>query len=93
MDTEHKPLPPNNYLALSIITTLLCCQVFGIIAIVYAAQVNTKYIAGDYIGAEKASKNAKTWSLVGLGLGFLIIAMGLIFYGAVIFAAIANREF
>ena len=48
---ENKPKPPQNYLALAIITTLFCCQIFGIISIIYAAQVNSKYIAGDYLGA------------------------------------------
>ncbi len=90
---ENKPTPPNNYLALSIITTLLCCQVFGIIAIIYAAQVNTKYISGDYDGAERSSKNARNWSFAGIGVGLLIILIAFIFYGAVIFAAISNGEF
>lgn len=90
---ETKPKPPQNYLALSIISTLFCCQIFGIIAIIYAAQVNSKYIAGDYFGAQSASNNAKIWSFLSIGIGLLILLFVFLFYGAVIFAAIANGEF
>lgn len=48
---ENKSKPPQNYLALSIVTTLFCCQILGIVALIYAAQVNSKFIAGDYAGA------------------------------------------
>ena len=52
---ENKPKPPQNYLALALISTLFCCQIFGIISIIYATQVNSKYTAGDYVSAESAS--------------------------------------
>jgi hypothetical protein len=90
---EQKPKPPPNYLALSIISTLFCCQIFGIISIIYAAQVNSKYMAGDYIGAESASRNAKTWGLVSVGTGVLILAFVFIFYGAIVFAALSSGDF
>lgn len=92
MEQVNKPKPPPNYLALAIITTLFCCQIFGIISIIYASQVNSKYMAGDYLGAERASNNAKIWSFVSIGIGILIIAFFLLFYGAVFFAAISNGE-
>ena len=90
---ENKPIPPSNYLALSIITTLLCCQVFGIISIIYAAQVNSKYMAGDYAGAESASRNARNWSFAGIGAGLLTLIIVLLIYGVGIFAAIASGDF
>ena len=90
---ENKPIPPSNYLALSIITTLLCCQVFGIIAIIYAAQVNSKYVAGDYAGAERSSRYARNWSFAGIGIGLLTILIVILFYGIGIFAALASGEF
>src|SRR5262249_40218583 len=40
--------PPPNYLVPSILVTLCCCLIGGIIAIVHAAQVNSKWAAGDY---------------------------------------------
>ena len=90
---ENKPKPPQNYLALAIISTLFCCQIFGIISIIYAAQVNSKYIAGDYVGAESASKNAKLWGFLSVGIGLLIIVIIAVFYGAVGLAALSETDF
>ena len=39
-----------NYLAQAILVTLFCCLPFGIVAIVYAAQVNGRLQAGDIAG-------------------------------------------
>lgn len=58
-----------NYLVQAILTTLFCCLPFGIVAIVYAAQVNGKVAAGDYAGAVEVSGKAKTWCWVSFGLG------------------------
>lgn len=74
---------PSSYLALAIISTListfLCCLPVGIVGIVYAAQVDSKWNGGDYYGAQRASKNAKTWSLVSIGMGS--ISVGFIILG------------
>jgi hypothetical protein len=64
-----------NYLDQAILVTIFCCLPFGIPAIVFAAQVNKKLAIGDYDGALKNSKKAKTWCWIScwVGLGFLII--------------------
>lgn len=66
--------PPNvpNYLIWSILSTLFCCLPAGIVAIVYATQVDGKLRSGDYDGAVQASKNAKTWAFVSAGLGIVV---------------------
>ncbi len=66
------------YLAQAILCTLFCCLPAGIVAIVYAAQVNGKVAIGDYYGASQASKNAKTWTWVSFGIGLAVIAIYLI---------------
>jgi hypothetical protein len=74
-----------NHLVAAILTTLFCCMPFGIVSIVYAAQVNTKIAAGDYAGAMQASQSAKTWSWVSFGLG---LAFGILYViGSVVAAA------
>lgn len=73
--------PPSNHLAMAIITTLICCLPAGIVSIVYASQVNSKFQAGDYEAALRASKNAKTWWLVALIVGLV----GIIGYAIFIF--------
>lgn len=58
-----------NYLWQSIAVTLCCCLPFGIAAIVYAAQVNSKQGVGDIAGAQEASRKAKMWCWIGFGVG------------------------
>ena len=57
-----------NYLVFAILVTVFCCLPAGIVAIVYAAQVNGKLQAGDIAGAQQSSKNAKLWSWISAGV-------------------------
>ena len=71
-------LPPGqtveNYLVFAILATVLCCLPTGVAAIVYAAQVNNKLQMGDLAGAQAASKNAKLWCLISVGVGLALVA-------------------
>lgn len=89
IQTPGVVIPPGatveNYLVFAILVTVFCCLPLGIPAIVYAAQVNGKLQVGDYMGAQQASKNAKTWCFVSLGVGLgsfliyvLLIALGVL---------------
>ena len=78
-----------NYLVQAILVTLFCCLPFGIVSIVYAAQVNTKLAAGDYAGAVDASQKAKTWSLWSFGIG---LVFGLAYFGLVILGASMDAQ-
>ena len=71
--------PPqiNNYLIPAIVVTLCCCLPGGIVAIVYAAQVNSKLQIGDIAGAQAASNNAKLWCMISAGVG-LVLTLGAI---------------
>ena len=64
-----------NYLVQAILVTIFCCVPFGIVSIVFAAQVNGKMAGGDYAGAIATSNKAKTWAWVsfGVGLGISLI--------------------
>ncbi len=66
------PAKPKNYLVESILVTIFCCLIFGIIGIVNASKVNSEYNAGNYEAAMEASKNAKKWTLWGFIIGALI---------------------
>lgn len=64
------PLPHvENNLVWAILATLCCCLPFGIVAIVYAARVDSKLSAGDVQGAISDANNAKLWSWISFGLG------------------------
>lgn len=67
---------PPTYLAEAILATIFCCLPFGVVAIVYASQVDSRWNVGDYYGAQEASDNAKRWSIASLVVGLII----LIFY-------------
>lgn len=67
------PLAPvNNFLVPAVLVTLCCCLPGGVVAIIYAAQVNTKLAAGDIAGATAASRNAKMWTWISAGAGALV---------------------
>ena len=77
-----------NYLVWAILSTLFCCLPFGIVSIVYAAQVNDKLTAGDTLGAIEASNKAKMWAWVSFGVGAVVTVLGII--GAIIPAVMAG---
>ena len=57
---EHGPqFPPKTWLVQSILVTLFCCLPFGIAGIVNASKVESRFYAGDKVGAQRASDNAK----------------------------------
>lgn len=81
-------VPPKNWLVESILVTLFCCLPFGIAGIVFSSQVNAKFAAGDYAGAQKASLEAGKWTKIGFFCGIAVIALYLIFifgFGATAF--------
>jgi hypothetical protein len=75
---QQSQTPPPNYLAWAIITTILCCLPFGIVSIIYAAQVNSKWATGDVSGAQLSSKNAKTWAWISFAAGLLGLVIWII---------------
>ena len=69
----------SNYLVFAILTTVFCCLLTGIPAIIYASQVNTKLQIGDVAGAQAASNNAKMWCWISFGLGLaMCVGYGLL---------------
>lgn len=76
MSQDWTPPPPAgapaasvpNYLVPAIIS-LFCCLPLGVVGVIFAAQVNGKVAAGDTAGALDASKKAKMFSFIAIGLG------------------------
>lgn len=69
-NNNGRPMPPT-YLVWSVVCTLLCCMVPGILAIIFSSQVSSKYFAGDYEGAERASRRAEIWIIISFVLGII----------------------
>ena len=86
-DRQGPPAPPQrqrararpgdvpNYLVQAILVTIFCCLPFGIVAIVFAAQVNGKLERGDHEGALRASSTAKLWSWISFGVGLGLVGL------------------
>jgi hypothetical protein len=67
--------PPQNNLVWAILTTIFCCLPLGVVSIVFAAQVNTKWAMGDFAGAQDSAKKAKQfalWSAIALPIGIVL---------------------
>ena len=71
-DNQQPPMPPT-YLAWSIVAMLVCCVVTGIVALIYSTKVSSRYYAGDYEGARKASENTAIWLAVTIVCGLIAI--------------------
>ncbi|WP_335975201.1 CD225/dispanin family protein [Gaetbulibacter jejuensis] len=87
---EQKPTRPNSYLALAIISTILCCLPSGIVSIIYATKVNSLYEDGKYDEAIRASKNAKTWGIVSVVIALVGWLLYILIFGVAMLGAIAN---
>ena len=81
--------PPKNYLIESILVTIFCCWPTGIAAIIFAAQVNTHWVAGRADEALKSSNSARTWTLVSFIVGLVAMIGYFIFVISTGFAAFA----
>lgn len=74
-----------NYLIPAILSTIFCCLPLGVVSIIFATQVNSKVAAGDIAGAMEASKKAKMFMFIAVGLGVLtyvcVIVMWIFVFG------------
>ena len=78
-----------NYLIPAIISAV-CCFPLGIISIVFAAQVNKKVQMGDIAGAMDASKKAKIFSFIFIGLGVIVWGLQMIFGFGIVGLSLMN---
>lgn len=68
---EHQEPMPSTWLIWSILVTVFCCFIPGIIAIIFSTQVSSKYYSGDVEGARRSSRMAEIWIIVSFVLGVL----------------------
>ncbi|TKC07607.1 CD225/dispanin family protein [Pedobacter frigoris] len=77
----NAPTPqPKNWLVESILVTLFCCLPLGIVGIVNAANVNSRYGVGDYAGAQAASDAAGKYTKIGFFVGIGVIVLYILFF-------------
>lgn len=64
-----------NHLVLAILTALFCCQIGGIIAIVYAIQANSLAGRGHADSGRRSADAAKLWITISIVSFFVILAV------------------
>lgn len=67
---NSEPMPPTN-LVWSVLATVLCCFIPGVVAIIMSSRVSAKYYAGDIEGAKRASRASEYWIIASFILGLL----------------------
>ncbi len=72
----------------AILSTILCCLPFGIVAIIYANKVDTLWFTGQYEAAEAAAKSAKTWTIAAAGTGLGVVLLYILFVAIVAIASL-----
>ena len=66
---------PKDYLVESILVTLFCCMVFGILGIVYSVQANSAFSSGNITAANEFSAKAKQWVTYGFWCGIAVVVI------------------
>ena len=66
---------PKDYLVESILVTLFCCMVFGILGIVYSVQANSAFSSGNIVAANEFSTKAKQWVTYGFWCGIAVVGV------------------
>jgi hypothetical protein len=82
-----------NYLVQSILVTLCCCPPLGLVAIVYAVQVNSMLAVNNVAGARLRSRKAKIWCWIALGCGIALSIYFIIIYFAVARLEVEQQKF
>jgi predicted secreted protein len=72
--------PPPNHLVWAILSTLFCCLPLGVASIVFAAQVNGKWSAGDVAGAQESSAKARKFALWSTIVGVVLTVLGIVLF-------------
>lgn len=71
----HQEPMPQTYLVWSVLATVFCCLIPGIVAIVYSTMVSSRYYAKNYDGARRASDMAQYWIIASIVLGVITAAV------------------
>jgi len=80
-----------DHLVMAILVTICCCLPLGIVAILKASECRSARMRGDRDNALQYSREAKKFSMIGLGCGIAIIVVVLAIYGVAIGMALAHK--
>ena len=66
---------------MAIVATIFCFWPFGMIAIIMAASVRSRWARGDVDGANRASRAARAWSVAAVVVMFCLFTLFYVFAG------------
>lgn len=69
---------PFNWLIPAILSTLLCCIPFGVVAIIYAVMANERFERGDFTGSESSRKVAKGFTIASIVIGGILVLLAIV---------------
>ncbi|XP_054996293.1 proline rich transmembrane protein 1B [Sorex araneus] len=75
---EHRPLP-KDYMVESVLVTLFCCLITGLLAVVYSHETRAALSRGDMGQAEEASRKARGLVLFSLLFGVFVSASWVVY--------------
>lgn len=78
-EPQHESKRQPTYLGWAVVVTLLCCQITGVISLVYAALASSANSDGAYDKAKSYSETAQTWIMVSIALGLVYMPVAILF--------------
>ncbi len=93
LDHSSDGKPPKSWLIESILATLFCCMPFGVVGIIFSSKVESHFYAGRIDEANKASADARKWTMVSFWVGIASIVLVIGFYAVIFIVAATSGEF
>jgi len=93
LDHSSDGQPPKSWLIESILATLFCCMPFGVAGIIFSSKVESHFYAGRIAEANRASADAKKWTMISFWIGIAGVVLVIGFYAVVFIIAASSGEF
>ena len=93
--TYERPAPPpmpDNHLVWAILSTIFCCLPFGVVSIVYAAQVESLYLQGRYEEAFDKANKARKWAIASAAAAATVWMIYALFFFLFVFASMKHSH-
>lgn len=91
-EQPSRPPMPDNHLVWAILSTCMCCLPFGVVSIVYAAQVESLYWKGRYEEAFDKANKARKWAIASAGAAATVWMIYALFFFLFVFASMKHSH-
>lgn len=91
-EQPSRPPMPDNHLVWAILSTCMCCLPFGVVSIVYAAQVENLYWKGRYEEAFDKANKARKWAIASAAAAATVWMIYALFFFLFVFASMKHSH-